>query len=246
MVNTAQQDDDIRRLSFGQAAAAYDRIRPSYPVEGVAWALDGHAGLVVDLGAGTGLMTRVIQRVAGTVIPVEPDPGMRAQLDAATTGVTAKAGSAEEIPEEDDSVDGVVAAQSYHWFDKERAHREIARVLKPGGVFAPIWNIRDEREPWVAELTEAFEGRVMAAHEGHMDKASFGPSFSLGEARTFEHSVTMTSDDAVALMQSRSYFLTADEDERAEMSRRVREITAPLGETFKLPYVTYCYRAYKL
>ena len=244
MAGSAPQDD-VRRLSFGQAAAAYDRIRPSYPLAAIAWALEGHTGRVVDLGAGTGLMTRVVQRVADVVIPVEPDPGMRAQLEAATPGVAALDGSAELIPEHDATIDGVVAGQAYHWFDKEKAHTEIARVLRPGGVFAPIWNIRDEREEWVAQLTEAFEGRVTKAHEGHMEEASFGGLFGRIEAKTFLHSVTMTSDDAVALMQSRSYFLTAEPDERQAMSERVREITAPLGERFELPYVTYCYRSYK-
>ncbi len=245
MVNSAQTDHDVRRLSFGQAAADYDRIRPAYPVAAVAWALDGHAGRVVDLGAGTGLMTRVIRQIAGTVIPVEPDPGMREQLDA-STGVTAQAGSAENIPAADATIDGVVAGQSYHWFDKERAHVEIARVLKPGGVFAPIWNIRDERVGWVAEITDAFEGRAMTAHEGTLEKDVFGEMFSEVERATFSHSVTMTADDMVALIKSRSYFLTAEADEQELMSRRVREVTAPLGESFELPYVTYAYRAYKI
>ena len=57
----------------------------------------------------------------------------------------------------------MLAGQAYHWFDQEKAHIEIARVLKPGGVFAPIWNIRDERVAWVQALSDAFEGRAMPA-----------------------------------------------------------------------------------
>src|SRR6266550_2633842 len=87
------------------------------------------------------------------VVPVEPDEAMRARLARSTPGVTPLAGSAERIPLPDTSVDAVVAGQSYHWFDPEPAHREIARVLRPGGVFAPVWNIRDESEPWVAALS---------------------------------------------------------------------------------------------
>jgi SAM-dependent methyltransferase len=201
---------------------------------------------VVDLGAGTGLMTRVLLDVAGEVVPVEPDAGMRAQLNASTPGVRALDGSAEGIPLPDASVDAVIAGQAYHWFDHEKAHAEIARVLRPGGVLAPVWNIRDESVGWVAQLTEAFEGRHVPAHEGRMAEAEFGPLFGPVEAEQFPMTVSMTGDDLLALMESRSYFVTAPATERAVMSQRVREITAELGDSFELPYVTYAYRAAKL
>jgi SAM-dependent methyltransferase len=239
-------DHDARRLSFGPAAQAYDRIRPTYPREAVAWALGAHSGRVVDLGAGTGLMTRVLLDVADEVVPVEPDAGMRAQLEASTPGVRALAGAAEVIPLSDASVDAVIAGQAYHWFDHGKAHTEIARVLRPGGVLAPIWNIRDESVEWVAQLTEAFEGRQVKAHEGQMAEAEFGPLFGPVEAAQFPMAVPMTGDDVVALMESRSYFLTAPARERAVMSQRVREITAELGDCFDMPYVTYAYRAARL
>jgi SAM-dependent methyltransferase len=241
----AQNARDIQRLSFGAVAEAYDRIRPTYPIEAVAWALGDKTGRVVDIGAGTGLLTRVVRQLADEVIPIDPDPGMRSQLDASSPGLVALAGSAEAMPLDDGSADAVVAGQAYHWFDHERAHAEIARVLRPGGVFAPIWNMRDESVAWVATLTEAFEGRQIDAHEGVMEKANFGPSFGPVDSAKFRHSVTFTSDGLVALMESRSYFLTAPDNERAEMAERVREIAADLGETFEMPYVTYCYRAVK-
>lgn len=246
MTTNLDRDRDQQRLSFGQAAAAYDEIRPSYPQEAVAWSLDGHDRTVVDLGAGTGLLTRVIGQVAETVIPVEPDPGMRAQLEARTPGVIARAGSAEHIPADDSTIDAVLAGQAYHWFDHEKAHIEIARVLKPGGVFAPIWNIRDERVAWVQALSDAFEGRAMPGYDKQVEKATFGDLFGPVEARRFEHAVTITADGMVALMSSRSYFLTADDDTRHAMSATVRDLVAPLGDQFELPYVTYCFRAYKL
>ncbi|GAA1821105.1 hypothetical protein GCM10009682_46530 [Luedemannella flava] len=88
---------------------------------------------IVDLGAGTGIMTRVLVGLGYDVTAVEPDPLMRARLPAASPGVTALAGSAEAIPLPEGAVDGMVAAQAYHWFDPDRARAEIARVLRPGG-----------------------------------------------------------------------------------------------------------------
>src|ERR1041385_1983732 len=107
-------------LSFGRAAALYDDIRPSYPVDAVRWALGAGRHTAVDLGAGTGLLTRVVAPLGTETVAVEPDAGMRARLIEVTPGVSAAAGSAESIPRPDGSVDAVVAGQSYHWFDHER------------------------------------------------------------------------------------------------------------------------------
>src|SRR6266516_2596897 len=142
-----------RRSSFGAAADLYDRIRPSYPPEAVRWLLGDEPRRVVDLGAGTGIFSRVLASLGHEVLAIEPDEGMRAKLASTSPGVTALPGSAESIPLADESVDAVVAAQAYHWFDHDAAHAEIARVLRPGGVFGPVWNVRDESVDWVAELT---------------------------------------------------------------------------------------------
>ncbi|MGH3648167.1 MAG: class I SAM-dependent methyltransferase, partial [Micromonosporaceae bacterium] len=156
---------DAQRSSFGTAAALYDRVRPRYHPDAIRWALagadarpDAAAGAghrvtsVVDLGAGTGILSRQLIELGYDCQPVEPDEQMRAQCDAAlrerfgAAARTALAGSAEQIPLPDGAADAVIAGQAYHWFDPATAHPEIARVLRPGGVFAPIWNIRDESE----------------------------------------------------------------------------------------------------
>jgi SAM-dependent methyltransferase len=143
-----------QRLSFGAAAQHYDRSRPSYPAAALSWALGEPPAQVVDLGAGTGLLTRTALAAGFDVIPVEPDLGMRDQLAAATPGTTPLAGSAESIPLPDGAADAVIAGQAYHWFDREAAHPEIARVLRLGGVFAPVWNYRDTSVAWAGALDE--------------------------------------------------------------------------------------------
>ncbi|MFG1766692.1 class I SAM-dependent methyltransferase [Micromonospora parva] len=241
--------DHTQALSFGAAAADYDRFRPRYPEQAVRWALDGlrSPARVVDLGAGTGILTRGVLALGHHVTPVEPDPDMRAQLAAATPGCTPLAGGAESVPVPDGVADAVVVGQAYHWFDRELAHPEIARVLRPGGTFAPIWNMRDDRVEWVAEL-----GRI--AHLG--DNAGnvierytdFGAAFGPIELSEFGHHTTLTPDDVIAMLHTRSYWLTAPDDRRAAIDRELRELLATHPdlagrETVELPYRTIVLRA---
>ncbi|MGC4895043.1 class I SAM-dependent methyltransferase [Micromonospora sp. DT31] len=246
--------DPTAALSFGAAAAEYDRFRPRYPEAALRWALDGrHAARVVDLGAGTGILTRGLLALADDggpvahVVPVEPDPGMRAHLAAATPGTSALAGSAEALPLPDGSADAVLVGQAYHWFDRASAHAEVARVLCPGGTFAPVWNVRDEGVGWVAELTRI-------AHLGyHADDvtqryADFGAAFTPVEVGEFAHTTTLTPDEVVGMLHTRSYWLTADADERRRVDRELTELFATHPdlagrETVELPYRTLVLRA---
>lgn len=231
-----------RRLSFGGAADLYDRARPSYPSEAARWMLGERPLRVVDLGAGTGKFTRVVAALGHEVVAVEPDAGMRRRLAEGTPGVVALAGSAEAIPLEDGSADAVVAAQSFHWFDTGEARAEIARVLRPGGVLAPIWNVRDDSVPWVAELSRrVLDGDASAGdHATHVD---FGPLFHPGVRAEFRHADEHTAESLLELVRSRSKYLIASEQERRRMDAAVETVTHGLPELFELPYVTVAYRA---
>jgi len=139
--------NDRRELSFDRVADEYEQTRPTYPPALLdALPLDADAA-VLDLGAGTGKLTRVLATRYRDVTAVEPLAKMRAVLQRMVPGVTALPGSAERIPLDDGSVDGVFAAQAFHWFDQRVALPEIARVLRPGGVFAIVWNQGDEDLP---------------------------------------------------------------------------------------------------
>jgi SAM-dependent methyltransferase len=237
---------DLHRLSFGAVAAHYDRSRPSYPASAIQWALGAGALTVVDLGAGTGLLSRAVMALGHLVIAVEPDPGMRAQLEKATE-IEALQGSAESIPLPDASVDAVVAGQAYHWFNGELAHPEIARVLKPGGVFAALWNDRDPDVDWVVEFGEIL-------HPWNQDEddrlSDFGPLFTPVEEASFKHATPQTPQGLADLVASRSYYLVAPPETQVALLAQVREMCdmhpALQGrETFDLPYVTYVHRAFK-
>ncbi|MFY1689374.1 class I SAM-dependent methyltransferase [Plantactinospora sp. WMMB782] len=243
--------DQVHALSFGAAAERYDRYRPDYPEPAVGWAVGRPAPAdVVDLGAGTGILTRVLLRLGHRVTPVEPDPGMRARLDAATPGTVALAGSAERMPLPDGSVDAVVTGQAYHWFDHPVAHAEGARVLRPGGTYAAVFNQRDESVPWVAALTaitvEVLGGRGASDDGSGID--GFGPEFGPVERNEFRHSLTLTPETLVGMISTRSYYLVAAPERQREVAARIRQLTAGHPdlagrESFELPYRTRVFRA---
>ena len=139
-----------RATSFAAVADAYERARPEYPADAVRWLTGDEPADVVDLGAGTGKLTRGLVALGHRVTAVEPLPEMLEHLRRAVPAATAVTGSAEQIPLPDGSADVVACAQAFHWFDQQAALREIARVLRPGGRIALVWNTRDDREPWTA------------------------------------------------------------------------------------------------
>ncbi|WP_158585454.1 class I SAM-dependent methyltransferase [Kitasatospora sp. SolWspMP-SS2h] len=114
---------------------------------------------VLDLGAGTGLLAGVLRAAGHEVIAVEPDEQMRAVAAERRPDAQVLAGSAEDIPLPDDSVDAVVAGPAYHWFTPQVSLPQIHRVLRKDVVFAAMWNIRDDRTPWVAALSDIVGAR---------------------------------------------------------------------------------------
>jgi len=131
----------ILSRSFGAVAGEYDRLRPGPSNEALEWLLPRAATDVLELGAGTGILTRLLAERVPHVVAVEPDERMRAVLSERATGVEVLAGSAEQIPAGDESVDAVFAASAWHWVEEEKAVPEVARVLRPGGRFVFSVNV---------------------------------------------------------------------------------------------------------
>lgn len=136
-------------MSFGAVAAEYDRLRPTAPPEAISWLLPARRDVVVDLGAGTGLLARALAGQVGHVVAVEPDERMRAILAARSGDVTALTGRGEAIPLPDASADVVVVSSAWHWMDPAQAEPEIARVLRDDGRLAVLWTSRDPDIPWL-------------------------------------------------------------------------------------------------
>ena len=136
-------------MSFGAVAGEYDRLRPSPPPEAVGWLLPARRDVVVDLAAGTGLLTRALAGKVGHIIAVEPDERMRSVLQARSGNVEVLAGRGEAIPLPDASADAVFVSSAWHWMDPDRAVPEIARVLRDGGRFGVIWTGRSPHIEWL-------------------------------------------------------------------------------------------------
>lgn len=234
-----------RSLSFGAQAAAYERGRPSYPPEAIDWLLPQGAQNVLDLGAGTGkLTTRLVERGLD-VVAVDPLAEMLDVLRDSLPNTPALLGTAEDIPLPDNSVDAVLVAQAWHWFDQDRAAREVARVLRPGGRLGLVWNVRDERLGWVEHL-----GRIIG-HENAMDSADLAElpePFTDQERHRVEWTSYLTPQALLDMVASRSYCITAPEAARKKTLDQVRELlrTHPaLAQStgLALPYVTVSIRA---
>ena len=235
--------DPTPSLSFGAQAAAYERGRPSYPPEAIDWLLPAGARDVLDLGAGTGKLTvRLVERGLN-VFAVDPIPEMLEVLSGSLPDTPALLGTAEEIPLPDDSVDSVLVAQAWHWFDPERAVKEVARVLRPGGRLGLVWNTRDERLGWVKDL-----GRIIGHDEASHREVSLPPSFAEEERHHVEWTSYLTPQALIDLVASRSYCITSPTDVRTRTLGQVRELLATHpalanSSGLALPYVTVCIRA---
>ncbi len=236
-------DDPAR--SFGAVAEAYDRGRPSYPDAAVGWLAGGDAKVVLELGAGTGKLTRQLVDEGHAVFATEPDEAMLAVLRERVPEVSAKVATAEDIPANDRSVDVVVVAQAFHWFDHEVALPEIARVLKPGGHIALVWNFFDQRIPWVRRLVNVV-GEHSATSASASDALEGHELFEPVERTTFAFWQDVNRDTLVDIVASRSYIATLPEAEREATLDAVRALYDEYGrghDGMQLPYVTECFRA---
>lgn len=246
-------DTEARRTSWSEyeSALTYDRGRPAYADEAVDFALEpvrDRPGLrVLDLGAGTGKLTRQLLDRDVDTVAVEPSQAMRKVLAHRCRGATVLAGSAEELPLPAGSVDLVVAGQAFHWFDRERSVPEIARVLRPGGRLALFYNARQDAVRWVAALSEIMDetGDHVSETDGHVQHEL--PLFDLDGSVRAPYEQELDADGLVDLVGSRSYAILMPAAARATMLGKVRALTTTHPELvgrqhFSMPYVTTCER----
>lgn len=231
----------ILAASFGAAASTYEKGRPGYPPELLDWLVPVDAHEVVDLGAGTGKLSRALVTRGLDVTAVDPSPEMLAVLAEVVPAAHPVVGTAERMPLPAACADLVIAAQSWHWADRAAGSLEVGRVLRPGGRFSLVWNEADTRVEWVARLQRVFGGG--SSYGSIDDVAAVSAPFGELERHRVEWSVSMAHDEIVAMVASRSYVISAPADERAEILDRVREIVAELPARVAYPYVTEGFRA---
>jgi SAM-dependent methyltransferase len=240
-------------------AAQYARYRPDYAEAAIRWCLAPVSGAqpvrVADVGAGTGILTGALARLGADVVAVEPDQAMLAELRRQLPGVRAVEGTAEALPLPDQSVDAVLCGQAMHWFDLDRALPEIARVLTPGGVFAGLWNVDDDRIGWVAGVAAISRSGSTLSRWRAIPDADTGQRvlregsswFAPVEESEFGHGQPQSADSLVAVIATSSRLLVLDEAERARKLSALRDFLQQQPETsaaeFTLPLVTTALRA---
>jgi ubiquinone/menaquinone biosynthesis C-methylase UbiE len=222
--------------SFGRVADEYDRSRPEYPDEAVDHVVR-ELGLrpsatVLDLGAGTGKLTRALQARFAHVIAVEPDDAMRARIAG-----DVRSGSAEVIPVEDAGVDAVFVGDAFHWFDAPIAVPEIRRVLRAGGGIALLWNEfqapkSGEARELLDEVWRRFHGDT-SFESTWIDVAE--REFGRFRRARFERELTIDGDTYTDLCITGSCPSALPDDDRAELRRRLR---ACLADEYRLPVPT--------
>jgi len=248
--------DDRLATSFGSIAEDYDRLRAAPPPPAVRWLLPRDCDSAVDLGAGTGLLTRALAGAVPHVIAIEPDARMRSVLIARTPGALVLDGRGEAIPLPDAGQDAVLVSSAWHWMDPDRAVPEVARVLRDHGRLGLVWTSRDREVGWIRELDRL---RIAAPVQPAADEGTEGrrrgitrvvladdAPFNHIETASFAFTMTMTIDDLVDALATHSRVILADPAARAaglERARHALRTWFPNRDAIAVPMRAECWRA---
>jgi len=238
---------------FADGADIYAASRPGYPMEVFDWLRDrltiGAGSKVVEVGAGTGLFTRLLRDTGASVVAIDPVPEMLAHLAAAMPGVATAVAAADALPLPDGSADAVICATAFHWFATPRVLAEFHRVLRPGGALGLIWNIRDVSMPWVrrlSEITDRYQDDAPRQKSQAWRDVFPAPVFTpLHETvMRYEHRGT-PEEVIVGRTLSTSFIAALPDDRRAAAAAEVRAMIAGTPElrqpVVAFPYLTKAY-----
>ena len=239
--------------AFGNSAREYELGRPRWPeelIDRVAADLElGPDANVLDLGAGTGKLTRDLVPRARLVYAVEPDDAMRAVLEEVVPEAEALAGSAAAIPLPDESVDAVFTAEAFHWYASDETVGEIVRVLRPRGGLVIFWNLDfgDPEPPMGDEVDRVLEVAFAKGGAPGIGKVRSGfwrepiakaPLEPLQEAEV-ERTVTRTRDQWLANMLSVSSIAALPDADREELAARLRELVPDVEYRWSIRTIAY-------
>lgn len=233
-----------------QGAAEYSDVRPGYPAAAVdallARAPRRSPLVAADVGAGTGKFTRALLQRGVEVTAIDPSPAMRVELTRTLpVPVRVRDATAEATGLSGSSVDLVTWAQCFHWLDQAAATAEAARILRPDGIAAAIWNQMDVEEPWVHRLTRIMRsGDVRRRDKG----PDFGPGFEVADLIEVGWTDKVTTQSLFALARTRSSYLKSSEQVRRRMQENLRwylydHLGFAPGSVVDLPYTTFVWVA---
>jgi len=242
---------EVAEEGFGKEAETYERVRPSYPGDAVAWLAGnleiGPGRTVLDVAAGTGKFTRLLVPFGATLFAAEPVDGMRQSFVTAVPRVPIVAAVAESLPVASGSIDAITVAQAFHWFEADRAFAELRRALRRGGRVGVIWNARDRSSDWVNEVWSIMDRVEKRApwrdHENWRDSAigarvGFGPI----HRATFRQEQPITPQGVVERIASVSHVAVLESAARERVLDEVRGVLANHPDTRGQGDLTIPYR----
>jgi SAM-dependent methyltransferase len=231
-----------RASSFGGVASHYSRFRPGPPAAAIDWLLPRHVSRVVDLGAGTGGLTRGLMGRADEVVAVEPDDRMREVLTESLPEVRALAGTGESMPLSDSCADAVFASSSWHWMDLVPTLHEVGRVLVPGGILGVMWSGPDRQSEFVQQALALLGGEGGHAPPDERNVAELraawqnpygneqiltipaGVPFDQPETNFINWEVALTADELVGLLGTFSWVILMEDEDRARLFETARQL----------------------
>ena len=218
-------EDDRRGRKFGTVAEQYDRFRPDPPEEASSLVGDLRGLNVLEVGAGTGKLTRFLLRHGANVSVIEPDEDMRQVLVRRSPEAHVLDGHAESVPVADGSFDAVFSSSAWHWFTQPDATNELARVLRDEGTIYVWWNGFSSENPWMAGFATLREGPDDLRVRVRGRRVEFDPDGPFVDARDFDLDWTWprTIDQVVGNFETYSGVIIQSDEERRELELLVRE-----------------------
>ncbi len=236
---------EVALSGFSTDAERYESGRPGYPADAVQFILetidpDGD-DVVIDVGAGTGKLTRELTASPAQVVALDPVAEMLALIPARAPTAHLVLGSAENIPVGDGVASALTVAQAFHWFDPGRAWDEFARVLRPNGAVVLVWNARLRDQDWVDQIWSLMDEVEKRAPWRNHDKPEMDEThemFSDLERTVFDHSVEMTDETVLGRVLSVSHVAVLPDARRAAIADEVRQIIASADRPLVMNYRT--------
>ncbi len=263
MSSERRAEMEERARSFGTVAEDYDRWRPGPSAAAVDWLLPAGARRVIDLGAGTGVLSRLLVERVDEVVSVDPDPRMREVLARQVPGATVLEGRGEQLPVDDASVDAILVSSAWHWMDVEPTIAEAARALRDDGVLGVVWSgpdwagrweqqLRDvvARDPSYARLLTSLADQVVTDDNRKLEVPTGFP-FTTPERTAIDWDVTLNAEQLVGIVGTLSSVILLGPEQRDELladARRLLQEHLDLAgsATTDLRFNADCWRATRL
>jgi SAM-dependent methyltransferase len=235
---------DHSHLRAGTGAPpATDSVLPGYPAAAVEWAVGSPPARILELVAGDGDLTLALAALGHDVVAIDPSPQQAARLAARLPRARTAVARGEDIPLPPAAVDVVVAGPRFASLDADRTLPEVARVLRPGGVFSVVWNSGDSKIPWVRKMFALMGTTASPVAPSPVESTEL---FTVTEHRMFRQWQRFDRHTLVDFVAASETVAALPADERASLLAEAGELYDGYGrgpDGLLMPWLVHCYRA---